>query len=363
MMCFIYLKKIILFLFLLLFSRILYAQETLVFALDLIRHGDRTPLLVIPKDRYTWPEGMGQLTAIGMRQELQRGIEFRKKYIGQYHLLPVHFQNDAIYVFSTNFDRTLMSAEAVLLGLYPLGAGPLLPGSNKSALPGAYLPVPIHTKPADANDLFISDFDSAKYNQLLTQYVASRPDWIQKTKELQNKFPAWNKATGLNFTTLHQFGILADALNIYQIHHIPFPAGLSAADVKEIIAAGRWAFVTEYQTKEIAYIIGPRLVAKIADYLQKASQQKTPLKYVLFSAHDSTIMSVMTTLQAPLSAQPPYASDVNFALFKTDAGDYIVKVNYNGKPVAIPGCGVTSCTLTKFMQLAEHFCVNPRDCG
>jgi len=347
-----YFKKIILFLSLLLLSSVLYAKETLIFAIDLIRHGDRTPLLVIPKDHPVWLEGMGQLTAIGMQQEFQRGVTFRKKYIDHFHLLPPHLQNQTIYIISTDLDRTLMSAEAVLLGLYPLKTGPLLPGSNKPALPYAYQPVPIHTKPVDANDLFISDFDAAKYHQLLTRYVDSRPDWIQKTKELQNKFPAWNKATGLNFTTLHQFGALADALDIYQIHHIPFPAGLSAADVKEIIAAGRWAFVTEYQTKEIASIVGPRLVAAIADYLQKASQQKTPLKYVLFSAHDSTIMSVMTTLQRPLNAQPPYASDVNFALFKADAGDYVVKVNYNGKRVTIPGCDATDCTLAQFMKLA-----------
>lgn len=149
-------------------------------------------------------------------------------------------------------------------------------------------------------------------------------------------------------------GALADTLDIYRIHHVPFPAGLSAADVKEIIAAGRWEWVTEYQTKEIAAIVGPRLVAVIADYLQKASQQKTPLKYVLFSAHDSTITSVLTTLQIPFKAQPPYASDVNFALFKTAADEYVVKVSYNEKPVAIPGCSATGCTLAQFMKLAAQ---------
>lgn len=352
-MRFTYFKKILLALFLLLCSSAPYAQETLVFALDLIRHGDRTPLLVVPKAPHTWPEGRGQLTAIGMQQEWQRGVEFRKKYVDQYHLLPARLQNDTIYVFSTDFDRTLMSAEAVLLGLYPLGTGPLLPGSNKPALPGAYAPVPIHTKPVDASGLFVSDVDPIKYKQQLTQYVDLRPDWIQKTAALQNKFPGWSKATGLALTNIHQLEGLADTLYINQLYQVPLPTELSRDDVKEIIAAGSWGFLTEYQTKEIADIVGPRLLATIADYVQTASQQKAPLKYVLFSAHDSTIMSIMTTLQAPLEALPPYAADVNFALFKTHAGDAIVKVNYNGKPVAIPGCSASSCTLAQFMKLAR----------
>jgi len=130
-----YLKKIILSLFFLLCSSVLYAQETLIFALDLIRHGNRTALFVIPKAPHVWPEGMGQLTASGMQQEFQLGVALRKKYIDHFHLLPPHFQNQTMYVFSTDYDRTLMSAEAVLLGLYPLTTGPLLPGANKPALP------------------------------------------------------------------------------------------------------------------------------------------------------------------------------------------------------------------------------------
>jgi hypothetical protein len=342
-----YCKKIISFT-LLFFTLNAHAQDTLVFAFDIIRHGDRTPLSTIPKAPHTWLEGMGQLTAIGMQQEHQRGIGFRKKYQDQYHLLPTHFQNDTIYIFSTNTDRTLMSAESALLGLYPLGTGPFL-SSNKPALPNAYQPIPIHTKSLNSEP-FVEDSHSEKYNKLFNQTVASQPAWIQKTKELQNKFPAWSQATGLTLSDIRQLELLADTLHIYQLHHVSPPAELSDKDVKDIIAVGIWGYTTEYKTKEIATVVGTPLLATIADYLQQAVQQKTPLKYVLFSAHDSTILSVMTMLGAPLNEQPPYASNVNFSLFKTDQGNTIVKVNYNEKPVFIPSCGSTSCTLQQFTQ-------------
>jgi acid phosphatase len=327
-----------------------YAQEKLIFALDLIRHGDRTPIWTIPNSPHTWPEGMQQLTAQGMQQELQLGKKFHKIYIDHYHLLPNQYQNDAIYVFSTNYDRTLMSAEAVLLGLYPLGSGPLL-STKQPALPGAFRPIPIHTQPLDKNDSFVTDVH-ANYQQLEKKYVDSRPDWAQKTAELQNKFPIWSKATGLPITNIRQLIALADTFKIYQIHHLPLAVKLSDEDVKQVMAAGTWAFTTEFQTKEIANLIGTPLLAKVADYIQKATQLNNPLKYVLLSAHDTTIMSLMTTLHAPLNSPPPYASDVNFSLFK-DGSEYTVKISYNGQPVVLPGCNATGCSLMQFAKLTS----------
>lgn len=184
----------------------------------------------------------------------------------------------------------------------------------------------------------------------------TQPAWIQKTYELkkENKFDLWQQATGLPIQNLQDLILLADTLHIYQIHRIPFPSALNDADTHQIIKTGLWAFITAYQTKEIANIIGSPLLLKISNYLHEASQQKTPLKYVLFSAHDNTILSVMTTLGAPLDKQPPYVSDLNFSLFKTDQDNYIVRVSYNDKPVTIPSCGGTSCTLEQFINLTGY---------
>src|SRR5689334_2958880 len=86
-----------------------FAEEKLIFALDVIRHGDRTPIKAIPKSYHDWKEGLGQLTAIGMQQEYQLGSRLREKYIDTYHLLPPHYNIKTIYVRSTDMDRTLMS--------------------------------------------------------------------------------------------------------------------------------------------------------------------------------------------------------------------------------------------------------------
>lgn len=354
-------KKIIVLMNVLFVAMSVYAQETLIFAFDIIRHGDRTPILVIPKSSYKWSEGMGQLTARGMRQELERGDIFHRRYIEQYHLLPEHYQNGTVYVFSTDFDRTLMSAQSLLMGLYGLGTGPSL-STSKPALPVSFQPIPIHTQPKKS-DPFIDDADPVKYKERVEQVTSHLDAWKQKTKEIQSKLPLWNEATGLTLTNLDQLGALADTLHIYAMHRIPLPSGLSHEDAEEIIQAGLWGYITKYRTPEIANVIGAPLLLKIAEYFnnavqqnkvqQNADEQQTFLKYVLFSAHDTTILSTMTTLGAPLDKQPPYASNLNFSLFKTDNGDFIVRISYNDKPV-VNICNGGSCTLEQFMTLVGY---------
>lgn len=164
------LRKIIIFALILLTSINAFAKETLVFAVDIVRHGDRTSGLIIPKATHQWAEGVEQLTARGMQQTSQLGALFRKKYVHKYHLLPEHYQNGTMLVFSTDYDRTLMSAESILLGLYPLGTGPLLP-RGKPALPGAYQPIPIHIKD------YVTEDDRKKRQQ----YISSKPEFREET--------------------------------------------------------------------------------------------------------------------------------------------------------------------------------------
>ena len=351
-----YLQKIIISLMLFFISINTLAKETLIFAIDIVRHGDRTSEFDIPKALYKWPQGQGQLTALGMQQEFQLGTSFRKKYVDEYHLLPESYQNGTMLVFSTDFDRTLMSAQSLLLGLYPFGTGPLLPGLlHKPALPNAFQPVPIHVR-ALKNKAF--KVYAEKYHNLIEKHVFTRTDWKEKTIQLKQKFQRWNQLTGLKLTNIPQLGALANTLTVYKLHNIPMPPGLSAEDIEEIIAAGTWGRVVVYKTKEIAIFFTQPMLTNIADYLQKASQHETPLKYIFFSDHNTTITHIMTLLQNPLDELPQYTANINFALFKTDDNNFLVKISYNGNPVVIPGCNTQGCTLKQFAKLAKSYSVN-----
>src|SRR5579872_6383729 len=175
-----------------------YAEGKLIFAIDIIRHGDRTPVANIPTVKYNWPEGFGQLTPTGMHQEYELGKKQRAMYVNQYHLLPAQYKAGTVYVRASDFDRTLMSGQSFLMGLYPLHTGPQLPNKTQSALPEAYQPIPLHTIPQDQETMLIPDTAYYKYNDLLAKYVYPLAQWQQKTAELQPKFAAWSQATGIN---------------------------------------------------------------------------------------------------------------------------------------------------------------------
>lgn len=347
-------QRIIILLFFLSTTSSLYADEKykLIFAIDLIRHGDRTPIHDFPSSPYPWAQGKGQLTAEGMQQEFQLGTELRKKYIENTHLLPKSYQSNILYVRSTDVDRTLMSAQSLLMGLYPLGTGPYLGDKKGPALPKAFQPIPVHTAPADQDAIFISSIDPNQYNKLLNQYVYSQPEWKAKNAELQSHYRIWSQATGFDITELNDLGRLADTLYIYRVHHIDFDK-LSKEDIDQIIDTGKWVLATTFKPKEIGIAVSRPLLTAIGKYIEQASQQNTTLKYVLLSAHDTNIISILSALEAPLSSPPHYASHINFSLLEKSPKNYFVQITYNNQPVFIPGCNNRLCSLQQFLSVAN----------
>ncbi len=308
-------------------------SEEMLFAVDVIRHGDRAPIESIPSAPWTDPIPLGHLSPIGMQQEFQLGEKFRDRYVKQFHLLPEHYSSETMYVRSSDIERTLISAESVLLGLYPLGTGPSVNG--KPALPGSYQPIPIHTKPRAEDSLLVVDFNP-KLSSTLDQYVHDTAEWNEKNALLQPQLKRWHQLTAMKMDSLRSLIGLGDALYVYKLHDVPIPKGLTDADLKEIANETEWAFSATFRPHQVGDLTSHELLKVIADYFDAATQSRSKLKYVLFSAHDTTISGLMSILRDPVDRRPPYSSDLNFALFK-DGAAYKVRINLNGKPVAAPG--------------------------
>ena len=338
--------RLLLILFCFLFSLSTYAAEKLIFAVDIIRHGDRTPISEIPASPHVWKEGLGELTAEGMRQEFQLGTQFRKRYVEQEHLLPAQYSAELMYVRSTDFNRTLMSAESLLYGLYPLGTGPRM--GVQPALPQAFQPIPINTLPKIDDHLLLNK--GRKTPLALYYYVKLKQQWNAKIAPLKSKIIDWNKATGMNLEDPKQMDELGDILYIRQLHHVSLPAGISSDDAKQIIALGYLSWITVFHYPALTTPVGSAILKEINANFKHASQHLSPLKYILFSAHDGTLASLMTALGDPLNTRIPYASHINFALYE-DNGNYKVKVSYNDRPVSVPACGGSVCTLEQFSQI------------
>ena len=300
-----------------------FAAERLVFALDLIRHGSRTPLSALPKSTSVWPEGLGQLTAQGIAQEYRLGRSLRQRYLHA-HLLPAHYKTDSIKVYSTNWDRTRMSAQAFLQGLYHAA------------------PIPIHT------------FVEGEASALVRKQVFTRPVWQKKQTQFSSLLPRWSKATGVTLKHISQVIPVGDALFITQRHQQPIPQELTDTDARAIIHLGHWAWVNLYHDSAVARAVGAGTLKKIAHWLQQSVQPHNQLKYVLLSAHDSSIAAQMTLLGIAWDTVPPYAADLNFSVYAQENNPPIVKLTLNNQALELKQCASNPCQLKHFMQLTER---------
>ena len=321
---------------------------TPLLVIDVIRHGDRTPEKGIPSVNYEWSEGFGELLPEGMKRERKLGDAMRKKYVTQMKLLPESYTEGSLYVDCSNFDRTIMSAQCLLLGLFPLGTGPV-------ELRG-YQPVPIHTE-SSQSDMMVPDssqgngFNFWKFVQLT---VFLTPEWQAKEQSFKANFPAWSVATGISITKLYDLKQLGDILDVSKQNNAPLPAGLSSQDVSTIIDAGAWAYRNLYKDQAVGQASSALLLNDIDARLHTATQPNQTVKWMLYSAHSSTLMALLSALGAPLDAVPPYAADFTIALYDQGGGSYTLKLTYNDTDLTLPGSSSGSCSLDQFDTLAQQ---------
>ncbi|PKU33582.1 prostatic acid phosphatase-like [Limosa lapponica baueri] len=105
---------------------------------EVFRHGDRTPVVNFPTDLHKeseWPQGFGQLTKTGMQQLFKLGQYTRERYS---NFLNSTYNRQEFYIQSTDYDRTIMSAQSYLSGLFP-------PTSSQIWNPELlWQPIPVH---------------------------------------------------------------------------------------------------------------------------------------------------------------------------------------------------------------------------
>ncbi|KAI9599247.1 histidine phosphatase superfamily [Syncephalis fuscata] len=86
-----------------------------------------------------------------------------------------------------------------------------------------------------------------------------------------------------------------------------------------------------------------------------------PPKFELFSGHDDTVYGLIGLLLAKDLRWPPYASNLIFELWQEpkpntkprDPSNYVVRIIYNGRPLAADWCDFKACPLPKYLEHIE----------
>eukprot|EP00042_Codosiga_hollandica_P039430 m.330534 g.330534 ORF g.330534 m.330534 type:complete len:463 (-) comp55610_c0_seq4:234-1622(-) len=357
--------------------------DTLLQVQMLYRHGDRSQIVPIPGlPQYPWPNGFGQLTETGMVQEFNVGRYLNERYVG--NMLHANYTRSEIYVRSTDTDRTIQSALSELAGLYIPADNIFTANTTDGNISIAWQPIPVHSVPIMQDQLLRTDA-CGRYNQLYAD-LPNEQIWIDKLAapapaavcQNVNLTAACTNAqlltrvgslVGVPSLTLLNFWEVADALFCLNAHDVLLPSWVepSASVVANatftyLQALYAWEMFAEFYGPERRMLSGGFFLQNLIQVCKAkiASPSQNP-NFYMYSAHDTTIASVLETLNPNYwnALAPPYASALFFELYLDSNNSPFVQVRYKnhseltewvypGQILLVPGCASTNCSLSQF---------------
>eukprot|EP01098_Paradermamoeba_levis_P009343 TRINITY_DN3888_c0_g1_i1.p1 TRINITY_DN3888_c0_g1~~TRINITY_DN3888_c0_g1_i1.p1 ORF type:complete len:467 (-),score=108.90 TRINITY_DN3888_c0_g1_i1:127-1473(-) len=351
------------------------------------RHGDRAPISVLPDEGVTWtcgstdinslssdyaPSGNqyrrkiyisnnqfsqsiwkgncvpGQLTDLGVQQHVQMGKQLRQIYGTQFEFISPYYNVSEVYVRSSDVWRTQQSAEANLLGLYPLNTRP------RGTI------IDINVEPMYVSDVFPNPGICPRINQIL-QEKKTTSDWTTRQEKLTDLRAKLNLICGTeNFTSWSQdTDSFNDNFHGRVCHGIQLPCAgdlcVNDTDLQRLFEQGNWEVNFLSNGTELTRLGVGVFVQEILEVIQNLVLGNQVPKYLMYSTHDTTISNVLGALNALDGFWPPYASHLILETFRDNSQNYFTRVLYNGQILSLPFCSSPSsfCSFEELWQFAK----------
>ncbi|ERE75344.1 prostatic acid phosphatase [Cricetulus griseus] len=306
--------------------------KELKFVTLVFRHGDRSPIDTFPNDpikESSWPQGFGQLTQV--------------------------------YIRSTDVDRTLMSAMTNLAALFPPEGisiwNPSLP----------WQPIPVHTVSLSEDRLLYLPFrDCPRFKELQSETLQSEEFQrrLHPYKSFIETLPSLSGFPGQDL-----FGIWSkvyDPLYCESVHNFTLPSWATKdamTKLKELSELSLLSLYGIHKQKEKSRLQGGVVINEILKNMKTATQSQKYKKFVMYSAHDTTVSGLQMALDVYNGILPPYAACHIMELYHEE-GRHFVEMYYRNEtqheayPLTLPGC-THSCPLEEFAELLDP--VIPQD--
>ncbi|ERL91221.1 venom acid phosphatase Acph-1 [Dendroctonus ponderosae] len=338
-------------------------DDTLLLVHTLFRHGNRTPNSKvyssnpISNSSFYWPHGYGQLTEEGKRTEYRIGTTLRERY---QNFLGNAYNIDFIDSRTTNVNRTKMSLQLVLAGLWPpTGQQVFLPWLNWQPIPYNYL----------TNDKELSGTSvCSNYDTLVDEVENS--DEIQELLSVYDEiFEYISNQTGEDFSTPDDmFSLYFES--VAQVEYgYPVEEWLEEVFPDDLEKITKDVYYIGTNTTALKRIAGGFLLRKIInDSKAKIDGLLTPenRKMFLYSAHERNVANLLITLGVYGDEIPTYGSHVIVELHNI-TNVYGFKVLYQdwttSQPqlLTIPGCAAF-CPYDEFVELLAEVIADEDDC-
>ncbi|XP_078519997.1 prostatic acid phosphatase isoform X2 [Lissotriton helveticus] len=267
-------------------------------------------------------------------------------------------------------DRTLMSAQANLAGMYP-------PTGEQIWNPEIpWQPIPVHTLPLFEEQLLLYPIENCpRFNELLKETLKSTQfqtiiepyqDFIQKV----------SNDTGYPVNVLINAGklwIVYDTLLCEEIHNLTLPTWATPEVRATLLKVSQILLKTLfglYKQEEKSRLQGGVLVGAVLKNITDFVTTPTKRKMIMYSAHDTALVALQMALNVYNDQLPPYAACHIFELYQEDNGQYSIDMFYRNDTGAdphallLPDCG-TPCILQQFSDLVSPIIAKDwkKECG
>ncbi|XP_066251829.1 prostatic acid phosphatase-like isoform X2 [Euwallacea similis] len=340
----------------------------------LFRHGDRTPLSSWPNDEYfgnetLFPEGTGQLINSGKERHYELGQWFRERYDG---FLPKKYHHDYIYVQSTDVDRTLQSAASNLAGLFPPEDEQVW---NRNLL---WQPVPIHTVPQSNDAVLATSVPCDKHSSLRNELMNSE-EFQKINEELAPLFKNISELAGYSTVDITTFAEIHSTIAIYREFNLTLEDWTDTY-WEQIFRVAALDFQLDTYTQDLARLkVGPFFDFLISHLKSLKSGALVPQrhirgpkyqhikledagaeKFLMLSAHDSTVSDRLNAMGVYDNAAPEFASTLIWELKNGSNGTYVNMYFKNSTQfieLTLPGC-TFDCGFDDYVKLLEPITVS-----
>uniref|UniRef100_A0A1I7VGL7 acid phosphatase n=1 Tax=Loa loa TaxID=7209 RepID=A0A1I7VGL7_LOALO len=264
---------------------------TLIHVHAMWRHGDRTPITLLPNDNEeSWEIGLGELTVDGIWQAYHLGKLLRQRYDG---FLSETFKTSEIYVRSTDTNRTLMTANAVLQGLYSQTY-------HDDKLLSVWHPIPL-----------LLQQNCPKVKEELREVL--KMEKIQNALKMNDEFWRYigkhmNVENG--YYDFENIWVVYDSLKTYHKDKHQFPKWINETIWNKISEMynlwGQYEFSTNLLKRLRGGELWKEIFARLNNLIKEHSIRNQ--KIYAYSAHDDTLAVLLSMFGMKLTTPPPYAA-------------------------------------------------------
>ncbi|CAI2370971.1 unnamed protein product [Moneuplotes crassus] len=380
-------------------SLISFIQSKLEFITEVCRHGARAP----HGDTFgtVFENGPGMLTPSGFRQHYLIGDELRNRYITgmdkSQNLLSPRFNPEEVYVRSTQSLRTVQSAYAQLLGMFPLGTAEDL---RSDQIDVSIPPLNMHDLEeiitelgTDAVQDGMQPVTVKNYGQSVDSFIAYGGcpyivnDYSRRVDDPEVWQPHDDHYRPLIFNQIAEaFEKDPDDLSfmkIYKYSDLLFAENFEGKLDRYNFTNEEWEIVRSMQVTLLIEKLSPlsskilslRYIFPIMELIKSSMGQdynkelvknfRNP-KFLLLSSHDYQLSHILKLLN-PENIEVThieYASVLIFELHRRDTrackdssedACFYVKIIYNDVPLKLPGCSSIDCSFNEFRGYIESF--------